>query len=111
MTSEGGQGVVSTASLGAFSILSTSSTLDSNRSVGHLLSWVGLVDSVRAPELKVGCPVSTSEAISNKRDWPFKLQNNQLCTLFSGSASENTASFAAKCQCLAMQSGVLGCST
>ena len=54
MTSEGGQGVVSTASLGAFSIPSTSSTLDSNRSVGHLLSWVGLVDSVRAPELKLG---------------------------------------------------------
>lgn len=83
MTSEGGQGVVSTASLGAFSILSTSSTLDSNRSSWTLAELGGLGGLGESSRAKVGCPVSTSEAISNKRDWPFKLQNNQLCTLLS----------------------------
>lgn len=105
--------MVSTANRGAISILSTSSTLDSGRSSWTLaeLGWLGRLGE--SSRVKVGCPVSTNEAISNKRDWPFNknFKNNQFCTLLSGSASENTASFAPKCQCLATQSGVLGCST
>ena len=64
--SEGGQGVVSTASLGAFSILSTSSTLDSNCSSWTLAELGGLGGLGESSRVKVGCPVLTNEAIRKR---------------------------------------------